>query len=281
MMPLLPPGTNLGTVHLTVTDLEGTSAFYRDALGFRGDVNALATGLSASGAPPHGLVLRRAEPGAVRHRTAGLYHVAILLSEREDLAKVLRHLIDTGAPIDGASDHAVSEAVYLRDPEGNGIELYADRPRERWPTRGGQLEMTTKALDLEDLFRHSSGSWEGLPVGTRIGHIHLRVNDLSRAEKFYAGVLGFEVTVRGYPGALFVAAGGYHHHIGLNTWAGPLPPAEPAGPGLRHFTIALPDRDAREAVAARAHAAGVAMESGEDGGLLLRDPDGIGVMLAN
>jgi catechol 2,3-dioxygenase len=141
--------------------------------------------------------------------------------------------------------------------------------------------MTTKPLDVDDLFRSGSGRWEQLPAGTRIGHMHLRVNDLGRAEAFYAGTLGFEVTVRGYPGALFVAAGGYHHHVGLNTWAGPLPPAQPDGLGLRYFTLVLPDPAAREAVLSRARAADIHPQTGEEGGALLRDPDGIGVMLTN
>lgn len=276
---LLPPDTHLGAVHLAAADPTQTAAFYRDVLGFRGAEDGGAIALSASGEPPHALVVHPAAPGSVRRRTAGLYHVAVLLPARADLARALRHLVDAGAPIEGASDHAVSEAVYLHDPEGNGIEIYADRPRERWPARAGRLEMTTKPLDLDDLFRSGSGPWEGMPAGTRIGHIHLRVNDLARAEAFYAATLGFAVIVRGYPGALFVAAGGYHHHIGLNTWSGPLAAADPAGPGLRYFTVVLPDRDARDAVVTRARAAGVPAQPGEAGGVLLRDPDGIGVML--
>jgi catechol 2,3-dioxygenase len=141
--------------------------------------------------------------------------------------------------------------------------------------------MTTGPLDIENLFATGGGPREHLPAGTRIGHMHLRVNDLDSAEAFYAGTLGFDVIVRGYPGALFVAAGGYHHHIGLNTWAGPLPPAEPEGLGLRYFTLVLSDQAARDAVAARARQAGIEPQTGEEGGVLLRDPDGIGVMLTN
>lgn len=280
-MASLPPDTHLGTVYLAVTDLPATAAFYGDVLGFRATEDGDAIGFSAPGAPSHDIVLRPAAPGSTRRRTAGLYHFAVLLPERAHLARVLRHLIDAGAPVEGASDHAVSEAVYLHDPEGNGIEIYADRPRDRWPARAGQLEMTTKALDLDDLFRSGSGPWAGVPAGTRVGHIHLRVNDLARAEAFYAELLGFDVMVRGYPGALFVAAGGYHHHIGLNTWAGRLEPADPTGPGLRYFTVVLPDRDAREELVARARGAGVQAQPGEGEGVLLRDPDGIGVMVTN
>ncbi|HEY6101645.1 MAG TPA: VOC family protein [bacterium] len=280
-MTSLPPDTHIGAVHLTVADPARTGAFYRDVLGFRGAEDGDAITFSASGTPPYDLVLHPAAAGRVRRQTAGLYHFAILLPDRGHLARVLRHLIEAEAPIEGASDHAVSEAVYLHDPEGNGIEIYADRPRDRWPSRGGRLEMTTKALDLDDLFRNGAGRWEGMPAGTRVGHIHLRVNDLERAEAFYAGILGFDVMVRGYPRALFVAAGGYHHHIGLNTWAGPLPPADPVAPGLRHFMVVLPDPGAAEPVLARARAAGIDVRTGEGTAFTLRDPDGIGVMVTN
>jgi catechol 2,3-dioxygenase len=278
-MATLPPDTHIGAVHLTVSDPGRTAAFYRDVVGFRGVEDGGEVALSASGTPPYELVLHSAAEGTARRRTAGLYHFAILLPDRSHLARALTHLIEAEAPIEGASDHAVSEAVYLHDPEGNGIEIYADRPRDRWPSRGGRLEMTTEALDLDDLFRSGPGRWEGMPARARIGHIHLRVNDLARAEAFYAGVLGFDVMVRGYPGALFVAAGGYHHHIGLNTWAGSLPPADPQAPGLRYVTVSVPDPAAAEAILGRAEAAGIDALPGEDGGLLLRDPDGIGIML--
>ena len=280
-MAPLPPNTHLGAVHLTVADPGRSAAFYKDVMGFRAVADGGIVALSASGTAPYDLVLHPAAAGSVPRRTAGLYHFAILLPDRVHLARALRHLIEAEAPIEGASDHAVSEAVYLHDPEGNGIEIYADRPRDRWPSLGGRLEMTTKALDLDDLFRNGPGRWDGMPAGTRIGHIHLRVNDLERAEAFYAGILGFDVMVRGYPRALFVAAGGYHHHIGLNTWAGPLPPADPAAPGLRHFTIVVPDPGGAESVAARARAAGVDVLAGEGSAFTLRDPDGIAVKVTN
>jgi catechol 2,3-dioxygenase len=278
-MATLPPDTHLGPVHLAVADLRQTSAFYTDVLGFRAVTAEGLANLSASGVPPYDLVLHPAPPGAVRRRAAGLYHFAILLPARAHLGAALRHLIDARAPIEGASDHMVSEAVYLHDPEGNGIEVYADRPREQWPALGGQLQMTTKPLDTDDLFRSGSGPWRGMPAGTRIGHIHLRVNDLARAEAFYAQTLGFDVMLRGYPGALFVAAGGYHHHIGLNTWAGPLSPAEPNVPGLRYFTVVLPNLQARDALLARVRTAGVSAQPEDGGGIVVRDPDGIGVMV--
>jgi catechol 2,3-dioxygenase len=177
----------------------------------------------------------------------------------------------------------VSEAIYLHDVEGNGIEIYADRPRERWPIRNGTLAMGTNALDVEDLLAADSRPWDGMPAGTRIGHIHLRVSDLARSEQFYVGLLGFEVMVRGYPGALFVSAGGYHHHIGLNTWAGTgIPPMTPDQAGLRYFSIAIPDGQARRDVVGRLRGTGVALDEIADGpvrGILARDPDGIGALI--
>lgn len=282
---VLPADTGLGPVHLTVANLGTAVAFYQDVLGFRlGDQRQAGAHLSATGRPPVHLLLT-GNPDARRRRTAGLYHFAILLPSRSDLARALRHLLEAGAPIEGASDHAVSEALYLHDPEGNGIEIYADRPREEWPRRGGELAMGTKALDVEGLLAEDRGPWEGMPAGTRIGHIHLHVSDLARSERFYAGVLGFEVMVRSYPRALFLAAGGYHHHIGMNTWAGEgIPPVDPEGSGLRFFTVVIPDERARRAVLDRLRDAATPLDEvreGPVGGWLARDPDGIGVLLAS
>lgn len=280
---VLPPDTSLGPVDLAVVDLDRAVRFYQDVIGFRLVEQSQGTaGLSATGRAP--LLILTGMPGARRGRTAGLYHFAILLPARADLARALRHLVDARAPMQGASDHGVSEALYLQDPEGNGIEIYADRPRAQWPIRNGRLAMGTQALDLEDLLAHDARPWEGMPEGTRIGHIHLHVSDLARAERFYAGVLGFDVTVRGYPQALFLAAGGYHHHVGLNTWAGEgIPPMDPEGAGLRFFALEVPGDTARRAVLDRLRAAGPVQEvrDGPVRGWLARDPDGIGVLLAS
>lgn len=284
MDAMLPPDTVLGPVHLTVVDLDAAATFYQDILGFRvAGQDGDRVLLSAAGGPPIHVILT-GEPTARPRRSAGLYHVAVLLPSRTDLARALRHLVNAGAPLEGASDHGVSEAVYLHDREGNGIEIYADRPREQWPRQGGVLAMSTQALDIEDLLAQDPGPWAGMPEGTRIGHIHLRVANLARAERFYAGVLGFEVTVRGYPGALFLASGGYHHHIGLNIWAGTgIPPMDPQAAGLRYFTVLIPDPAARAAAMRRVRDAGGTVEEVRDGpvaGVLARDPDGIGVLLA-
>jgi catechol 2,3-dioxygenase len=216
-------------------------------------------------------------------RATGLFHLAILTPSRLELAYSLARLARSRWPLAGASDHLVSEALYLSDPDGNGIEIYRDRPREQWRRdERGQLAMGTLRLDLESLggeLDHAPPVPDRLAAGTHMGHVHLQVSDLAAAEAFYAGVLGFDVTVRGYPGALFLSAGGYHHHIGLNTWnsAGSAPPATGAV-GLRAFVVRLPDRADLDRVLARVSAAGVSHEQAGDGALV-RDPSGNGVLL--
>ena len=281
---LIEADTTIGTVRLTVADLERSRTFYEQSLGLlaaerEGGVLALA---AAEGEPP--LIELHGEPSALPldRRATGLYHVAILMPSRVDLAKSLRRIADSGSALEGASDHLVSEALYLSDPDGTGIEVYRDRARDEWPRADGQLEMATAALDIHDLLselRADDREQATVPADTRIGHVHLQVSDLEASENFYSGVLGFDVTVRGYPGALFVSAGGYHHHIGLNTWhsAGSGPPP-PGSVGLRSFEIELPDRGALEAALDRVRSAGVELEDA-DGGALVRDPSGNGVLL--
>ena len=275
--------TTVGTVSLTVTDLNRSRAFYERAIGLRAseiDDGTLALGVAGEGP----LIELRGDSSAPRlnRRAPGLYHLAILMPTRLDLAFALARLAETRWPLDGASDHLVSEAVYLSDPDGNGIEIYRDRPRADWPRVGDQLQMATVALDLNDLFGELRAATElqaTAPSGTTIGHVHLQVSDLAEAEAFYHGVLGFDVMVRGYPGALFVSAGGYHHHIGLNTWhsAGVAP--SPSGSiGLRSFAIDLPDERALAAVLARVKDASVP-SSPASHGVLVRDPFGSGVVL--
>ena len=283
---MLPPQTSIGHVHLVVADLASVRSFYQDALGFKvagmvGDT----TFLSSTGQYPFLLLLTHRSDARPRpRRSAGLYHFAILFPSRADLAGALRRLLEVGWPLEGASDHGVSEAIYLHDPEGNGIEIYADRDRGRWPRRGSDLAMWTQPLDVDALLATARSGWEGMPTATRVGHIHLHVGDLHRSEAFYSGVLGFDVMVRAYPGALFLAAGGYHHHIGLNIWAGPnVPPADPQTRGLRAFAVRLPDRDALADAVRRVRDAGVEIEAATDHGyhltVTMRDPDGIGVSL--
>jgi catechol 2,3-dioxygenase len=217
--------------------------------------------VAALGAGEDDLVVLHEQPGArPAGRHAGLFHFALLYPSREELARAVQRLALTRTPISGASDHGVSEAIYLSDPDGNGIELYADRPRDAWPpaSPGDRVGMFTRPLDLDDLLATVAGDEppRHASAGLRMGHVHLHVGDLAAARDFYAGVLGFEEMTT-YPGALFVAAGGYHHHVGLNTWRGEgVGPAPEGTVGLREWTIVL-DADGIAALRARRAAAGL------------------------
>jgi catechol 2,3-dioxygenase len=232
----------IGAVRLRVADLEGVRAFYEEAIGLRtlardGELMRLG-----AGTPLVELVGDPSAPPAPAGST-GLFHLALLVPSRAELARAVRRVVAAGARLTGASDHFVSEALYLRDPEGNGIEIYRDRPREQWEYGpDGELRMGTVALDLDSVMTELPGGDDGggMPDGTAMGHVHLHVADLDDAEAFY-GDLGLDVTVRGYPGALFMSTGGYHHHVGLNTWNGVGAPAPPPGSrGLEWFEIAAP-----------------------------------------
>jgi catechol 2,3-dioxygenase len=276
------PDTAIGAVALTVSNLARSRNFYERAIGLTAaDRDDGSVALSAGGPP---LVYLRGDPSAPpldRHAT-GLYHQAILVPSRHELARALLRLAHANWPLDGASDHLVSEAVYLSDPDGNGIEIYRDRPRTDWPHSNGQLQMATIPLDLDGVLGELAGEAtvpDQVAPGTKIGHVHLQVSDLAAAEAFYNGVLGFDVVVRGYPGALFVSAGGYHHHLGLNTWhsAGAAPP-EAGSIGLRSYDLILPDSRELATVLRRIEAAGIPVEV-SDGGTLVRDPSGNAVLL--
>jgi catechol 2,3-dioxygenase len=273
---------------LTVSDLARSRDFYERALGLpateRDDGaqtrSRVALGVNGE-APLIELTADAAAPPRAR-RATGLFHLALLLPSRGDLAVALRRLADARVPLDGASDHLVSEALYLHDPDGNGIEIYRDRPREEWPRVDGSLEMATLPLDLDDILTElpSARAQDAVvPAGTRMGHVHLQVSDLDQAEAFYSGVLGFDVTVKGYAGALFVSAGGYHHHVGLNTWnsLGGAPPP-PGAIGLRSFDVVLPDAEELERVLARVSEAGTPYQR-SNGAAVVRDPSGSAVRL--
>jgi len=277
------PATTLGPVALTVSDLAASRRFYEEAIGLRPvDRDDGTVELTAQDGRP--LVVLHPDSAAppLNRRATGLFHLAILFPSRLDLAFALARLAEARWPLDGASDHLVSEALYLSDPDGNGIELYRDRPRDDWRYDNGALEMSTLPLDLRDVLGELSQATEpqpSAPAGTTMGHVHLQVADIAEAEAFYNGVLGFDVMVRGYPGALFVSAGGYHHHLGLNTWhsAGSGPPA-PGSVGLRHYEVQLPDSAELAAVLGRIRAAGIEITD-VPGGTLVRDPSGNGVLL--
>ena len=235
---LLPADAHIGQVSLTVRDRERSLAFYTDVLGF----TDLGGGRLA---PQGGRVLielhERTDAIARPRRSTGLFHFAILVPSRAALGRSLRRLAERRWPLTGASDHLVSEALYLDDPDGLGIEIYRDRPRDSWQRlEDGQLAMATDPLDLQAVHDEPGAEtpWHGLEPATRIGHVHLHVPHLDSAEAFYCGRIGFAPMLRRYSGALFVAAGGYHHHLGLNIWAGAgAPPPPENAVGLRAFTI--------------------------------------------
>ncbi|MFD7524138.1 VOC family protein [Paenibacillus chitinolyticus] len=282
MTPVINPRTEIGYVHIKVGSLARSLPFYQDVIG----LNLLKRDgafaeLTADGKKP--LVILEELPGAAKapkRGYAGLYHFAILLPDRKELGFALRSLIRSGIEV-GQGDHLVSEALYLDDPDGNGIEIYADRPRETWrKDANGHYVMATDPVDWESLLELAGEEpWSGMPAGTQIGHVHFHVTDLRAAEAFYCGLLGFEITLRFGPAALFVAAGGYHHHIGLNTWAGAgVPPAPANAAGIRWFTVVLPDNGELERILARLREGSVDAISREDG-WLVTDPSGIGVLL--
>jgi len=274
--PHLPNDAHIGGAHLRVIDLDDALAFYQGVLDFtiaERDGQNVSLAPSANEAP----ILRLTEhPDAVRkpQRSTGLYHIAILMPSRPALGQILRRMLTRRYPIGGASDHLVSEALYLSDPDGNGLEIYRDRPRSEWRMDGGQVAMATEALDVEGVLGEADEhSDAGIVPGTVMGHIHLHVGDLNRAEKFYGDLLGFDVMQRSYPGALFMSAGGYHHHLGLNTWAGKTPPPANAV-GLESFTVTIPDEDAWQQAVERTGA------TVEGNSASVRDPEGNTIILA-
>jgi catechol 2,3-dioxygenase len=275
-------GTAMGAVHLTVSELERSVGYYREAIGL--EVLELGDRGARLGAGGGELLVLVEEAGArPAHGYTGLYHFALLLPRRSDLAGWLAHAVRDRVALTGLSDHFVSEAIYLSDPDGHGIEVYWDRPREVWEGRVGST-LTTLPLDVDALLGEladpASEPFDGLPAGTVMGHVHLKVAEIAGTVAFYRDVLGFGLMAQLGPHAAFFAAGGYHHHLGSNVWesrgAGP-PPAGAAA--LRHATVLLPDDAELDRVLARVESAGQAVEDG-DGGRLVRDPSGNALVLA-
>ncbi|TCK23171.1 catechol 2,3-dioxygenase [Ancylobacter aquaticus] len=262
-VPTLPAGLRMGAVRLRVRDAARAAAFYTGTVGLallgRNDDGSLRLGVEGEtlielvGAP---------DAGARPRGTTGLFHVALLVPDRPALAVVLRRLIAQGVRL-GASDHLVSEALYLDDPDGNGIEIYRDRPESDWRWDRKTVEMATQPLDLRQLLGDAPEAVPldaPMPEGTRVGHVHLQVGDLAAARRFYVDGLGFTVTTDRYPGALFVSAGGYHHHLGLNIWQSRGGEQAPSGSvGLVAFEVILPDTASVEAVRDRLAASGEAV----------------------
>jgi len=278
----LPAATTVGVVSLTVADLDRSTAFYRDAIGLR--MLAREDGRATLGVEGRQLLELVEEPGARPARGyTGLYHFALLLPERADLARWLAHVARERVPLQGASDHFVSEAVYLADPDGHGIEIYNDRPRSVWEGKVAE-RMTTLPLDVDDLFGEledpRTEPFDGLPAGTVMGHVHLKVATIPETVAFYRDALGFEVMAVYGSQAVFFAAGGYHHHLGANTWESAGAPQPPAGSAaLRHVTVVLPDTEAREQAVRRLEAAGAEVVE-VAAGPMVHDPSGNAVVLA-
>ncbi|MBY0123326.1 VOC family protein [Bacillus sp. S/N-304-OC-R1] len=240
------PNVYVGEVQIKVRDLTASIDFYQNLMGFKVlEQTSSKAVLTADGKTPLVTLEQPADVIPKTGRTAGLYHFAILLPSRADLSAFLKHLLHTGYRF-GAADHYVSEALYLDDPDGNGIEVYRDRPSDEWTWRNGLVDMATEQLDGEGILAESHEEWNGLPAGTLMGHIHLHVSDLKQAEKFYTKGLGFE-TVSYYPQAAFLSTGGYHHHIAINTWQGAGAPTPPENSvGLKWYTLVYPNEAARE-----------------------------------
>jgi catechol 2,3-dioxygenase len=288
--PVLPATTHTGQVRLRVADLDRALAFYSDILGYEATPAAARSVFlaPAAGVPAHFRLEEAIGVLPKPWKTAGLFHTAIRVPTQRDLATVIARLLSRDWPIAGMADHGVSEAFYLNDADGNGLEIYRDRPRSEWPVVNGTLAMGSDPLDMKALFatlEEGHVDIKSLPQQSDIGHVHLQVSDLARAEAFYSGILGFDVMQRSYQGALFVSAGGYHHHVGLNVWAGKgVPGLRDDVAGLIDFNVLLPDAASLEAAAVRIEQVGlVSARSVHANGsptMLVHDPDGIGVVLA-
>jgi catechol 2,3-dioxygenase len=278
----IPAATTVGPVHLTVADLTRSIAYYESAIGL--SVREREGNRAALGAREQDLLVLMEQPGARPARGhCGLYHFALLLPRREDLARWLAHAVRDRVALAGLADHYVSEAVYLDDPDGHGIEIYWDRPREAWEGKVAE-RMTTLPLDTSSLFGElsdpASASFDRLPSGTVMGHVHLCVADIPRTIGFYRDVLGFALMAQLGAQAAFLSAGGYHHHLGANTWQSAGANQAPEGSAaLRHATIVLPSEAERDRLAARVAETGQEPLAHE-GGVLIQDPSGNRLVLA-
>jgi catechol 2,3-dioxygenase len=277
-MNRLPADVSLGPVRLRIVNLERSLEFYTGKLGLhvlsRSDVEAWLAA-SPAGGP---IVALHAIPGTTPRPeyAIGLYHFAILFPDRPSLARAVLGLLEARWSFTGFADHGVSEAAYLSDPDGNGIELYADRPREAWPMQDGALAMFTRPLNLDGLLDSAEPAAPQVAADTHMGHIHLHVSSLERARAFYESGLGFDVTTDALPGALFLAAGGYHHHVGTNEWARRASP--PNAAGLLEWTLRVPAEDARMELRQRLEAQGSRIDAVAEG-WRVADADGNVVLI--
>nr|WP_295462640.1 VOC family protein [Mesorhizobium sp.] len=272
---------HIGAVRLKVRDLDAVSAFYQTVLG----LTSIETGdrrvTLGTGATP--LLELVGDPTLANFdpRQAGLFHTAFLMPTRSDLARWLAYVMAARVPLQGASDHIVSEALYLADPEGNGIEVYTDRPVSRWRGPKGEIQMSTDPLDVQELLRGAEGTdWTGFPEDGSIGHVHLQVGDTAEADRFYRDVLGLDIAAR-YPGASFYGSGGYHHQLAGNVWNSRRAGKRPEDmAGLDAVQILVRDAADLAAIAARADSAGITSIK-DTGGLTLHDPWGTSITIKN
>lgn len=281
----IPEKTSMGPVHYTVANLDAQVAFYREIIGMR--LLKEEGGVASLGVEGRELLRLTEQPGARRERgTTGLYHTAFLVPTQRDLAHLFRRAMNSGVRLHGTSNHGTHLAIYLPDLEGNGIELAWDFPEDQWPFKDGRWDMESisgSGVDIAKLLQlieDDTEEWEGMPPETVVGHVHLHVNDLDAAQQFYHGLLGFDITIRGESfGALFVSAGGYHHHIGTNIWRGEGAPAPSSqATGLRWFSVKLPDQGAIDQLVQRLNAAGIETVY-TDEGVLTKDPAQNGLLL--
>ncbi len=279
----LPDALRLGPVRLQVAELGRSIRYYDRVLGLRTTQRDEGSVVLAAQGDETPLVVLDELPGArpvPRRGRLGLYHFALLLPDRASLGRFVAHLRALGEYF-GSADHLVSEALYLTDPDGLGIEVYADRPRANWRMQGGTLAMATDPLDLDDLVRAAGGqTWSGTPAGTRMGHVHLHVGDLERAGAFYHAALGFDRIVLNFPGALFMSTGGYHHHLGTNIWAAGAPPATSGDARLLEWALRLPEQSDVEAAARSLTGSGYQI-SRDSGDAVAADPWGTPVRLVS
>jgi catechol 2,3-dioxygenase len=271
----------IGAVRLKVRDLNAVSTFYQTVLGLRPIESHDHRITLGTGRTPLLELVGDTTLAPLDPRQAGLFHTAFLMPTRADLGRWLAHVVSARIPLQGASDHIVSEALYLADPEGNGIEVYADRPVSRWHGHNGDIRMSTDPLDLQDLLQSAEGTeWSGFPEAGSVGHVHLQVGDTAEADRFYRDVLGLDIAAR-YPGASFYGSGGYHHQLAGNVWNSRRAGVRPQGmAGLDAVEILVRDAMNITAIAARADGAGIASTRNADG-LTLRDPWGTEIALRN
>jgi len=237
----LPARSHIGYVHLNVTDFERSVQYYEKNIGF--DLLDHDSETASLGVDHQPLILLTRVRDVKSRSTnfTGLFHLAIRVPDRTELARALKRLVALGQRFQGFADHGVSEAIYLTDPEGNGIEIYRDRPKEEWPYENGQLQMVTDPLDVNALLEVGGDVKNTMPPGTDMGHVHLQVSELKKARHFYHEIFDLDITQESYHGALFMSAGGYHHHIGANIWNSQGAPPIPAeSPGLRSFNLIIP-----------------------------------------